>query len=329
MDSSNNNFGLKTNIDYKDLEEASQKIANDRPSNKYRAKLRCEGKKFHQEDYIKLKVKGYKKELYLKTFCSYNKDSIPKAAVFLIHGLGSHSEQGTGLVKCLVDAGYFVCAFDHREHGYSDIDIGYIYNIDDLINDTINFIKLTEDFLEKEFKTKLSKFIMGISMGGLIINFVSKKVIFDGVVYFAPCFNMTQGCMMKFGISLISFFYPTKTIPVNKESLVTKNPVFKEQPCPLMEQHLPTIGTVQSIINKCNEFKKEGNTSHEQAMLFIIAGVEKLVCNKTILDYYNNSKVKDKSLLYYPNLWHAIYLEEEMDDIESRLVSWLNERIKK
>ena len=324
-----NNFGLKTSISEKELENNQHKIDNDKPHEKYRAKLPCDGKKFQYEDYIKLTGKGYtNKTINLKTFCSYNKDSQPKAVVYLIHGLGAHSTRSGGLATFLADSGYFVCSFDQREHGYSEGDIGYIYTLDDLITDAINFIKLTEQYIEQEFKTRLPKFAMGISMGGLITNYISKQINFNGVIYVAPCFAMKTGSLVNFGISSIAFFFPTKVIPQNKESLVFKNPVFKEQPCPIQESRLPTFGTINAIKSKCEEFSKEENKSHENSMLFVVSGVEKLVCNYAILNYYNSSKVKDKSMLYYPNMWHGVYLEEEIEDLYPRVSIWINDRLK-
>jgi len=98
MDTTKNDFGFKTSISEKDLQDGKYKIENDKPDNKYRANLPNEGTSFKNEDYIKLIVKGYNKEVNLKTFCSYNTDK-PKGAIYLIHGLGSFSEHSTGLAK--------------------------------------------------------------------------------------------------------------------------------------------------------------------------------------------------------------------------------------
>ena len=329
MDTTKNDFGFKTSISEKDLQDGKYKIENDKPDNKYRANLPNEGTSFKNEDYIKLIVKGYNKEVNLKTFCSYNTDK-PKAAIYLFHGLGSFSDHSTGLAKFLADSDYFVCSIDLREHGYSDGELGYIYSLDDAINDSFKFVKLTEEFTEKKFNCVLPKFIAGISMGGMISNYVSRQINFNGVIYFAPCFNIDMGSFFKYSVSIFSFFYPTKKLPGFPETIstVVKNPVFTEKRCPISEKRGPTVGTVNALFSKCKDFNNKGNKSHENSALFIVAGVDKCVSNKSILDYYNSSKVKDKTMWYYPNMWHFIYFEEEMEHILPNLKNWIDQRIK-
>ena len=86
------------------------------------------------------------------------------------------------------------------------------------------------------------------------------------------------------------------------------------------------FGTVNSLVKKTNFFNSNPIESHEKAFLIIIAGVEKMVCLDTIINYYNYSKVNDKSTWLYPNLWHAVFEEEEVFDLMPRLNKWISDR---
>lgn len=61
--------------------------------------------------------------LYYQTWQGHKS---PKANIVLIHGLGSHSDTFTSVVKALVAQGYWVYGFDLRGHGRSEGQRGYI-----------------------------------------------------------------------------------------------------------------------------------------------------------------------------------------------------------
>ncbi len=198
--------------------------------------------------------------------------------------------------QALADNGYFVCAYDLREHGQTDQDIGYIFEFKDIIEDTLNFIKLAEDYTEKIFKTKLPKFICGQSMGSLIVYYVSQKINFRGVVYATPCFNVPYNSFMRNMAATFSFVYPQKSFSLSEISPNSKNPVISEDIDPIIAKRLVAIETVNSVFYQLAELEKKEKKSHEKAMLVIVVGIEKLVVNKDTFEYYNNSKVKDKTM---------------------------------
>lgn len=42
------------------------------------------------------------------------------------------------------------------------------------------------------------------------------------------------------------------------------------------------------------------------------------------IELYEQCRCKDKQILYYPNLWHCIWQEEEIYDIMPRVIEWLD-----
>jgi len=134
-----------------------------------------------------------------------------------------------------------------------------------------------------------------------------------------------NGCLRCI-ISLVSCCNPRQNTPEDDEPTFSKNPNINEEIDPIHSESSVNFGTVNSLLKKTNEFTSSPNQSHEKALLMIIAGVEKIVCFDTIINYYNSSKVSDKSSWLYPNLWHGVFVEEEVYDLMPRLNKWISDR---
>jgi len=319
-DNSSNPYNLITNITNDDIQKCRQKSTNDKVSEIYRKQKPYEGIKFTIEDFVSLNLKGYTKQtIKAKTYCYYNKDIVTRAIVFIVHGLGGSSLNVSYAAKCLAEEGFFVCSMDLREHGLTEPDIGYCKNFNDYIDDYIDFVKLSTDYATKAFNKTLPSFIIGFSMGGLITHYVSRQLEFTGVIYAAPCFNTSLNGCLRCLISFVACCNPRQHIP-EKEPVYSKNPNVNE------DIDSGNFGTVNSLVKKTNFFNSNPIESHEKAFLIIIAGVEKMVCLDTIINYYNYSKVNDKSTWLYPNLWHAVFEEEEVFDLMPRLNKWISDR---
>ncbi|MEX2015746.1 MAG: alpha/beta fold hydrolase, partial [Candidatus Hydrogenedentales bacterium] len=96
-------------------------------------------------------------------FAAYWRCAKPKAAVLIVHGYAEHCLRYAPLARVLNDAGYTVSAYDHRHHGQSPGELGYIARFDALIDDL--------DEVVEQFRAQtanLPLFIFAHSMGGLV-----------------------------------------------------------------------------------------------------------------------------------------------------------------
>ena len=81
----------------------------------------------------------------------------------MVHGLGEHSGRYGDLVDVLTKNGFGVYTYDHRGHGRSRGQRGYVRSFDQLINDLRAFLKLVSIHEDKK-----PIFLFGHSLGGLI-----------------------------------------------------------------------------------------------------------------------------------------------------------------
>ncbi len=91
-------------------------------------------------------------------------DGEPRAVVALVHGIGEHSGRYMNAVNRLVPRGYAVYGFDHRGHGRSPGQRGYIRHWGEYRED----VRLFLDWVRQREPNR-PLFLMGHSMGGLIV----------------------------------------------------------------------------------------------------------------------------------------------------------------
>lgn len=105
-------------------------------------------------------------------FCqSWQPESAPKAALFIVHGLGEYLGRYEELVLFFVEKGIGVFAFDHRGHGQSGGKKGHAASVEQMIEDAeFALMKCRSIFLE------IPIFIYGHSMGGQIAASFLKKI---------------------------------------------------------------------------------------------------------------------------------------------------------
>lgn len=88
----------------------------------------------------------------------------PRAALAIVHGFGEHSGRYMNVVNHLVPRGYAVYGFDHRGHGRSPGQRGYIGAWEEFREDVRAFLNMVG---REEPGCPL--FLMGHSLGGLIV----------------------------------------------------------------------------------------------------------------------------------------------------------------
>ena len=144
-----------------------------------------------------------------------------KSIVLLIHGWGEHSGHHEELIRSLNDEGFGVYAPDMRGFGHSQGQRGYISEFADYLYDLYLLIGII-----KKIHTETKLFVIGHSMGGLIVTRLvqvyQNDIAFNGLVLSAPLFKLVLD-VPKIKIKVGEFF--SKWVP--RLSLPNKIPVEK------------------------------------------------------------------------------------------------------
>lgn len=292
---------------------------------------------FPIKDYIDFKVSTKSNTtISLKTYMNIP-DTIkfpkPRGIVYMFHGMGAFTDITTNAAEIFLSVGLIAVGYDYRGHGYSEGEGGLVENMDDVIDDSKKFIVKTNDYIKTKYPDDYTnilnnKFVTGISMGGFMSYFVTyqNQSEYRGVVYFCPAVGSSLGLIKRTALSFVSFAFPSMNIPKPKESQISKNPYIFENPHPIISKTTVKLRTVNEILSKQPIIQKTVS-SYETPFLIIIPGIDKLVSPLSQYEFYEKAKSSDKEVWYYENCWHAIYIEEEMNDIIKRLPAWIEKRI--
>ena len=59
----------------------------------------------------------------------------------------------------------------------------------------------------------------------------------------------------------------------------------------------------------------------------VVAGVDKAVDSDAINDFCEAARVGDKSVFYYPEMWHGVAFEPEFEEILKVIAEWVANRV--
>lgn len=289
----------------------------------YIGKVQNAGIFFPEENWLALtSVNGLKLMTY-----RFHRD-IPKALIFIFHGMFGESNEASHVAKMLYNDGYAVLSFDQEGHGKSEGKKGLIKSYSAMAHDSQKFIHKARKF----YPDNTPVFLMGLSMGGTITAMIalSKPEIINGILLFAPalgvqpdfepflrklvrCLNCCCGCLKlkKFDGNLstrnadyVKFFEINPYTYSGKMSVRTA------------VSSLDGLDAVQAQINDITV-----------PVVLIQGGSDKIVSAEINQNFINNCKSRDAEYWFYENMYHDVYHEPEFEEIMDKCIDWINARL--
>lgn len=296
---------------------------------KYRKPVPGSEDKFSEENFLIFQTQSIKFNTYREHGKNTLNPDYPNALLFLVHGLFAHMNRCAHIAKHFSKIGVTTIGFDLRGHGKSGGLPGYIGNFDEMIADFEQFTVL----VDKIYPKNVPRFFMGQSMGGMLgfIYGLKQPEYFKGMMFFAPSLKQHESKKLAMGAAkVISYLLPKVPIPLPRKNDSSKNPAVFEN---ILEE--PYIykggvrpGTIRSLVNAMN-FTSLNIEKFISCFIMVQGGMDVLVDLECNIDLFEKSSAKDKTLLFYDNLWHDIFHEEEIFEILEYLTKWLQLRIYK
>ena len=286
-------------------------------------------------------------------------DSKPKGIVQIVHGLGEHAGRYKEFAEKLNEAGFLVCADDHRGFGRSTVSkdqIGHIADekgheliIEDLrhlmVNTKADYPNipyfmfghsmgsfLTRGFLIKYYKDLDGAIIMGTrgkmkgieNFGKTIANF--QKSIFGGRKRAHLLDKLSVGGYGK-------KFFPKENsdlawLTSDKEEIkkVQEDEYFADKPASI-ETYIQMFELIDKISNKDNY-----SSMNKDFPILLISGDKDPVGDmgkgvKWVYDMYKSLGFKDVNISLYKDGRHEILNDVQGDDVYNEIIAWLNSHI--
>lgn len=287
---------------------------------------------YSEEDFLDFHVlTSNKHSVKLHTYREHGKNipdiDRPRAIIISAHGLFAFQNTQASLAKFFSTFGITTLGFDFRGHGKSEGLPGLVESCFDLASDMIEFTTLIDKIYEKS----IPRFYAGISMGGNLGFLVGLRIpnYFRGMILLAPALQANS--LNKFSMifaricTCLSVKIP---IPPPEERLAARNPASAEKWMndPLAYKGKVKLKTFASLMDSF-DICKSNFKKFKVPFVVVIGGIDKLVDVEACVDFYEAAEIKDKTLLFAPDMWHVVPHEPEFPEILKFIGIWVEERI--
>jgi alpha-beta hydrolase superfamily lysophospholipase len=241
----------------------------------------------------------------------------PKAKLLLIHGLGANSSWWESFASEALKNNFSSYAIDLRTH-----------------QSFAEFFSLIKDLLIKIRADSPGKkiFAVGESMGALIILSMALKdqAIFDGIVCIAPAFNSKTPLKLKdyFRIFLPILYDRNRRhqLPVSSD-MCTRDPAYLKMIEATYDKDVMATSQVLFDIFITQLRMRLSKMQIASPAIFLVAGHDLLVYPEASVKVFGKLKCKDKTLIEYPGMHHALSIDLDKEKVFQDIWSWIDKRI--
>jgi len=250
----------------------------------------------------------------------------PKASVILVHGMGGYSGRFFEMGPYLAKAGFQVYAIEQKGHGESPSIKGHINNFKIYTADLKSMVNIAKS----QYPGK-KVFIFGESMGGLItLDFcIHNQKSIDGAILMSPAVKdkLPMTPQKKFDIFINSIKDPMKLYSAEFDAgMFTRDPVMaKRINSDPLEVRSFTAKFYQAIL-KTIIYVNLMPWRIKLPVFFILAGKDSMVSAEAGEKFFKKVSSKDKILKWYPEMYHALYVDKDREQVFRDIVDWINKR---
>jgi alpha-beta hydrolase superfamily lysophospholipase len=252
-----------------------------------------------------------------------------RGTVLIVHGLGEHSGRYADLATDLNRAGWHVAAYDHRGHGRSQGQRGWVRHADDLPAD----LGLVIDAVRSVRAGPLV--LLGHSMGGAVAaRFVAAGTApgprpawyreVDALVLSSPALAVTMSLAQKFSLRVMGRLVPN--IAVNnglQRQWISRDPnvVATYKADPLVHDRItPKLG---KFILDSGDCVRRQAPAWALPTLLMFAGADRCVAPRGSREFAAAAPAAVVTVREWPGLFHEIFNEPERSEVIAALVAWL------
>ena len=253
-------------------------------------------------------------------------DDLARGVLVIVHGHGEHSGRYKHVVNHLVPQGFAVYALDHRGHGRSPGQRGYVNSMADFRGDVRAFVQLAA-----AANPGLPLFIMGHSLGGLItLDYVLHHPEgLRGVIASAPAVGSVGVSPILLQISrLLSRVWPTFSMETGLDvNGISRDPqeVKAYQSDPLV--HGKGTARLATEVMDTAVYCQTNAHTLRLPLLMIHGTADPITAPVDSRRLFDNVAAKDKTYIAYEGGYHESHNDIHFQQVVADLLAWLVERL--
>jgi len=251
----------------------------------------------------------------------------PKAVFLLVHGLGGHAGRWSFLADYFLRNRISSYAIGLKGFGRTKGLSGHVDSFETYFGD----IRTLRGIIGKADNGK-KVFLTGESVGGVLsfLMAAAEPRSFDGLICVSPAFaSRLKVSFFDYAKMLTPLLYNPKkqfTVPFDSRMCTRDAAVQRamdDDPC----EH--RFATSRFIFNLMTAQIKSGIVKGRIKMpvLFLLSGNDKLVDPPASKRIFNGLKAKDKSLIEYPDMYHALSIDLGRERVFKDMLDWVRKRL--
>ncbi|MBX9723776.1 MAG: lysophospholipase [Candidatus Obscuribacterales bacterium] len=242
-----------------------------------------------------------------------------RAVILLVHGLGAHGAWFEGAARELMKRGYLVLAYDQR--GFGDRASLPVNSYNEWIGDLAAIVK----HFRQAFN-QLPLYLLGNSMGALVVMGASKGLDVDGIVICSPGFDgHPQAFSTAYKINAIfsALFAPNRIVnlPYNLDRVTRVEAVRRF----IINDQFKKMAVPGSMLLQLLKLSRSVLASLKQVhvpVLMITAGQEKVVDNVVNLKVFERLAAPSKKHIEMTEAWHDLMFDPLVDEVADEISTW-------
>jgi acylglycerol lipase len=251
-----------------------------------------------------------------------------KAVLLLVHGIGAHSARWDFLADFFGGKGFSCYAIELKGFGQTpDRPQGYINSFNTYYKDILTL----REAAQKEHPGK-KIFLIGESLGGLLAFTVAAlhPEAFAGLVLMSPAFANAMPFRLIEYIKLPFFLIFNRkhliempftsamcTRDLDYQRVMDNNP----DECRYASINLIIYTLLTQFLSAARAKK------FKLPVLFQVSGKDQMVSTPAARQTFKKIGSTDKTLIAYPDMWHALYIDLDREKVYADLVNWLGNRL--
>jgi lysophospholipase len=250
----------------------------------------------------------------------------PKTVVILVHGLGGYSGRFFEFGPYLAKHGMQVYAIELKGFGESPSVKGHIDNFRTYTDELKSLVGTA-----KKLHPGKKIFMFGESMGGLItLDFlIHHQNMIDGAILMSPAVKdkLPMPFLKKLEVLRAAIFDPMAFFPAgfSAETFTRDKVMAKRINNDPLEVRLFTAKFFLSIL-KAMMFVNIWPRAIKLPVLLLLAGNDSMISAEAAETYFKKIRSKDKELKWYPEMYHALYVDKDREPVFKDIVSWIDKR---